>query len=94
MVQIGEPGSGLPGAGLPRSVIRRILPPSESGSWASDRLPVSPVETKRLPSGANCSLPPSWMKPFGMPVRIGFGAESRLPSNVIRTTRLSWSVVT
>ena len=37
-------------------------------SCASPPCPVSPVETNRLPSGANSSRPPSWTKPFGMPV--------------------------
>ena len=93
IVHTGLPLTGLPGAGLPSGVIRRILPPSEPRSCASWSLPVSPVETNRLPSGANSSRPPSWMKPLGMPVSTGFGGPSRPPAYRMVTTRLSRAVL-
>ena len=37
--------------------------------------------------------PPLWMDPAGMPVKIGVGADSAVPSKLIRTTRLSCAVV-
>ena len=53
---------GLPGAGSPSAVMRRILPPSESGSWERDELWASPVVTYRKPSGPKAIRPPLWFE--------------------------------
>ncbi|CAM5417442.1 hypothetical protein SCALM49S_07030 [Streptomyces californicus] len=75
-----ESASGLPCTGSPSGVIRRILPASDSLSWASPVSPVSPVPAYSILSGPKAIRPPLWTLPFGMPRSTVSGAPSCRPA--------------
>ena len=89
----GESGSGLSPGTDPSGASRRILPASDSGSWAASGTAASPVATYNMRSGPKMSRPPLWTPALGIPVRIDSAAPSSEPSHFILTTRLSVAVV-